>query len=199
MLEDHDMQKVYHYYCKVEEVLVGAGFVVIVALTFLNAMLRLFDYPIIYADDISMLMFSWTAFMGADVAMRHCRLVGMDIVTKKFSPKMQKVFSIIVHLIIIAMMILLIRGGIKIMTINGNRPFNTLANFGIGYGAVTAALPVCGSMMILTALIKIGKLILHFKDDSFTLKGEVNDNTLGEENAGADQAPVNLDDPEEVR
>ena len=83
------MNKVYQFYCKIEEVLVGAGFVIIVALTFLNAVLRLFDMPIIYADDISMLLFSWTAFMGADVAMRHCRLVGMDIVTKKFSPKMQ--------------------------------------------------------------------------------------------------------------
>ena len=85
------------------------------------------------------------------------------------------------------------------MQVNGNRPFNTLANFGIGYGAVTAALPVCGVMMILTALTKIGKLFRHFSDDAFTLKGDVNDNTLGEENAGVDQAPVNLDDPEEVR
>lgn len=193
------MNKVYQFYCKIEEVLVGAGFVIIVALTFLNAVLRLFDMPIIYADDISMLLFSWTAFMGADVAMRHCRLVGMDIVTKKFSPKMQKIFAMAVYAIIIVMMAILIKGGVKIMQVNGNRPFNTLANFGIGYGAVTAALPVCGVMMILTALTKIGKLFRHFSDDAFTLKGDVNDNTLGEENTGVDQAPVNLDDPEEVR
>ena len=37
------MNKVYQFYCKIEEVLVGAGFVIIVALTFLNAVLRLFD------------------------------------------------------------------------------------------------------------------------------------------------------------
>lgn len=193
------MNKLYQYYCKAEEILVGAGFIIIVTLTFLNAILRLFDMPIIYADDVSMLMFSWTAFMGADVAMRHCRLVGMDIVTKKFSPKIQKIVAMAVYAIIIVMMFMLVRGGLKIMQINGNRPFNTLANFGISYGAVTAALPVCGAMMILTALTKIGKLFRHFSDDSFTLKGDVNDNTLGEENAGVDQAPVTLDDPEEVR
>ena len=192
------MNKAYRYYCKAEEVLVGIGFVAIVALTFLNAALRLFDKPIIYADDISMLLFSWTAFLGADVAMRHMRLVGMDIVSKKFSPKVQKILAIIVNAVMIAMLVILVRGGLKIMMINGSRPFNTLANFGIGYGAVTAALPVCGIMMIFTCLVKIGKLILHFQDDEFTLKKEIGDEGLGEENAGLDQAPVNLDDDVKV-
>ena len=84
------MNKVYKYYCKVEEVLVGIGMSTIVALTFLNAVLRIFNNPITYTDDASMLLFSWTAFLGADVAMRHLRLVGMDIVSKKFPPKGQK-------------------------------------------------------------------------------------------------------------
>ncbi|NLV58531.1 MAG: TRAP transporter small permease [Clostridiales bacterium] len=194
------MNKVYKYYCKVEEVLVGIGMSTIVALTFLNAVLRLFDKPIIYADDVSLLLFSWTAFLGADVAMRHLRLVGMDIVSKKFSPKGQKVLAIIVYILIIIILAILILGGFKIMKINGNRPFNTLANFGIGYGAVTAAMPVCGILMILTCLIKIGKLLIHFKDDSYTLKADVaKDNEgLGEENAGMDMTPVNLDDSKEV-
>jgi len=195
------MNKVYRFYCKVEEVLVGTGFIAIVALTFLNAVLRLFDKPIIYADDLSMLLFSWTAFLGADVAMRHLRLVGMDIVSKKFPPKVQKILAIIVYIVMIGILIILIRGGFKIMAVNGNRPFNTLANFGIGYGAVTAALPICGIMMILTCLTKIGKLLVHYKDDSFTLKADVAaDNAgLGEESAGMDQTPVNLDEPKEVQ
>lgn len=191
------MNKVYKVYCKTEEVLVGAGFVIIVALTFLNALLRVFDMPIIYADDISMLLFSWTAFLGADVAMRHLRLVGMDIVSKKFSPKVQKILAMVVYTLMIAMLIILIRGGIKIMQINGNRPFNTLASFGVGYGAVTAALPVCAVMMIITCLTKIFALIRHFGDADFTLKKDVPDEGLGEENAGSDQLPVNLDDAKE--
>ena len=107
------MNKVYKYYCKVEEVLVGIGMSTIVALTFLNAVLRLFDKPIIYADDVSLLLFSWTAFLGADVAMRHLRLVGMDIVSKKFSPKGQKVLAIIVYILIIIILAILILGALK--------------------------------------------------------------------------------------
>ena len=78
------MKKVYEIYCKVEEGIVGLGFITVVALTFMNAVLRVFKMPIVYADDICLLLFSWTAFLGADVSMRYCRLVGMDLVARRF-------------------------------------------------------------------------------------------------------------------
>ena len=188
------MNKIYKLYCKAEEALVGLGFLVIVALTFMNAMLRAFGAPIIYADDICMLLFSWTALMGADVAMRYCRLVGMDILTSKLNPKVQKILGIVVQVIMIGMLFILIKGGLKIVKLNGNRPFNTLEAFGIRYGAVTIAIPVCCSMMILTCITKIMKLILHINDDEFTLKKDAADAKLGEENMGVGEAPVNLDE-----
>ena len=187
------MNKIYKLYCKAEEALVGLGFLIIVALTFMNAVLRAFGAPIIYADDICMLLFSWTALMGADVAMRYCRLVGMDILTTKLDPKVQKILGIVVQVIMIVMLAILIKGGLKIVKLNGSRPFNTLESFGIRYGAVTIAIPVCCSMMILTCITKIAKLILHINDDEFTLKKDAADDKLGEENMGVGEAPVDLD------
>ena len=186
------MNKIYKLYCKAEEVLVGLFFIVIVALTFMNAMLRLFGAPIIYADDICMLLFSWTALMGADVAMRYCRLVGMDIVTSKLSPKVQKAIGLVVQVLMIAMLVVLIKGGVKIVKLNGKRPFNTLEAFGIRYGYVTTSIPVCCSMMIFTCVTKIFKLITHFNDDEFTLKKDAADAKLGEENMGVGEIPVEL-------
>ena len=186
------MNKIYKLYCKAEEALVGLFFIIVVALTFMNAMLRLFGAPIIYADDICMLLFSWTALMGADVAMRYCRLVGMDIVTSKLSPKVQKVIGLVVQVLMIAMLVVLIKGGIKIVKLNGKRPFNTLEAFGIRYGYVTTSIPVCCSMMILTCITKIFKLITHINDDEFTLKKDAADAKLGEENMGVGETPVEL-------
>ena len=186
------MNKIYKLYCKAEEALVGLFFIIVVALTFMNAMLRLFGAPIIYADDICMLLFSWTALMGADVAMRYCRLVGMDIVTSKLSPKVQKIIGVVVQVRMIAMLFVLIKGGIKIVKLNGKRPFNTLEAFGIRYGYVTTSIPVCCSMMILTCITKIFKLITHFNDDEFTLKKDAADAKLGEENMGVGETPVEL-------
>lgn len=186
------MNKIYKLYCKAEEALVGLFFIVIVALTFMNAVLRLLGSPIIYADDICMLLFSWTALMGADVAMRYCRLVGMDILTSKLNAKVQKIIGLIVQVIMIVMLVVLIKGGIKIVKLNGSRPFNTLESFGIRYGAVTTAIPVCCSMMILTCVTKIFKLITHINDDEFTLKKDAADAKLGEENMGVGDTPVEL-------
>lgn len=186
------MNKIYKLYCKAEEALVGLFFIVIVALTFMNAVLRLLGSPIIYADDICMLLFSWTALMGADVAMRYCRLVGMDILTSKLNAKVQKVIGLVVQVIMIVMLVVLIKGGLKIVKLNGSRPFNTLESFGIRYGAVTTAIPVCCSMMILTCVTKIFKLITHINDDEFTLKKDAADAKLGEENMGVGDTPVEL-------
>jgi len=187
------MNKIYKLYCKAEEALVGLFFIIIVALTFMNALLRLFGAPIIYADDICMLLFSWTALMGADVAMRFCRLVGMDICTSKLSPKLQKILGIIVQVIMIVMLVVLIKGGLKIVKLNGSRPFNTLESFGIRYGAVPMSIPVCCSMMILTCVTKIFKLVTHINDDEFTLKKDAADDKLGEENMGVGETPIDLD------
>lgn len=80
----------YKYYFRVQEALVGLGFMGIIVLTFMNAVKWLLDNPIISADDLSLLLFSWVALMGADVAMRYSRLVGMDILTSKLKPKPKK-------------------------------------------------------------------------------------------------------------
>ena len=186
------MNKIYKLYCKAEEALVGLFFIIIVALTFMNAVLRLLGAPIIYADDICMLLFSWTALMGADVAMRYCRLVGMDILTSKMNAKVQKILGLVVQVIMIVMLVVLIKGGLKIVKLNGSRPFNTLESFGIRYGAVTMSIPVCCSMMILTCITKIFKLITHINDDEFTLKKDAADAKLGEENMGVGDTPVEL-------
>ena len=193
------MSKIYRLYCRTEEAIVGVGFAAIVLLTFSNAVLRVFDRPIIYSDDLCLMLFSWTALLGADVAMRHSRLVGMDILTSKLPPKVQKALGILVNVIMIFILITLVRGGIKIIGVNGDRPFNTLGAFGIRYSAVTMALPVGGVLMVFTCLMKLGKLLMHFKDDSYNIKHDVPDKYIGEENTGLDQETVDFSETMEAK
>ena len=186
------MKKIYSVYCRIEDIIVGLGFATIVILTFMNAVLRYCGTPIIIADDTCLLLFSWTAFLGADVAMRYSRLVGMDILVSKLSPKVQKVLQLVVYGIMIAILAVLLRGGLAIIKTNGARPFNTLASFGINYGAVTASLPVGSAMMILTCITKIWKIVTHFGDDAYNVRKD-NPDVVGEENTGADEKPVEFD------
>ena len=88
MLEERTMLKtVYRIYCRVEEVFVGVCFFGVVGLTFVNAVMRYCGKPIVTAEDLCLLLFPWAAFVGADVALRHSRMVGMDLVIRKFVPK----------------------------------------------------------------------------------------------------------------
>jgi TRAP-type C4-dicarboxylate transport system permease small subunit len=174
-------QKVYRVYCRVEEVVVGACFITIVGLTFINALLRVFGRPIITADDICLLLFSWAALLGADVALRYSRLVGMDILVTKLPAKCQKFFQLLVYLIMITAMILFIRAGFTLANRNWKRSFNSLP---VSYGWVTVSFPVGCCLMIFTSVLKSFKVITHFKDDSYNVKHD-NPDIVGEEFTGA--------------
>ena len=174
------LQKVYRIYCRLEELIVGACFTTIVGLTFLNAVLRVFRRPIITADDICLLLFSWAALLGADVALRYSRLVGMDILVSKFPARWQKFFQVLVYMIMVGAMLLFLRSGFLLATRNWKRAFNSLP---ISYGWVTLSFPVSCCLMIFTAILKIIKVVIHFKDDSYNVRKD-NPDITGEEFTG---------------
>lgn len=158
------MKTIYKWYCKIETYLVAAGFFAIVALTFVNAVLRIFNKPIIATDDICSLLFAWVSFMGADVAMRSDRLVGMNIITMKLPMKAQKCIAIGVRVFMIAILSFFIVKGVKLANMNWARAFNTLS--GVSYGWVTLSLPVCSAQMVLTCVLKLIAAFRNFGDDS---------------------------------
>ena len=170
-------QKVYRIYCRAQEIIIGTFFAAIVFLTFINAVLRTMNRPIPTTDDVCSLLFAWAALLGADVALRYSRLVGMDILVTKFSPKWQKFFQILVYVIMIIAMVIFIRYGIALATRNWLRFLNTLP---ISYGWVTLSFPVGCGMMIFTSIVKIGKILNHYKDDSYNVRKD-NIDIVGEE------------------
>ncbi|MDR2390192.1 MAG: TRAP transporter small permease [Planctomycetota bacterium] len=163
------MKKMYDRYCLAEEVLCGALFASIVVLVFSSAVLRLFNNPLIWADDIAKLCFAWSAFLGADIAMRRCRLVGVDIVLLRLSPRLQKIVLLLGHLAIAATLAIFIFYGIKLTYASLNRHFQTIP---ISYSYVSVCLPVGSLCMLLTAAVRMGKLRRHLRDDEYSLAGE---------------------------
>mgnify|MGYP002627209631 CR=1 FL=1 len=167
------MKKIYKYYCKVETIIACAGFFTIIAMTFGNAVLRLLNKPIPTSDDICTLLFAWVSFLGADIALRSNRLVSMNLVTMNLPVKVQKVLSLIVYGIMLAVLGLFVVKGYQLARMNWLRFFNTLP---ISYGWATLSLPVCSVLMIITVLIKLTVTVMHFKDDSFSISMHDPDN-----------------------
>ena len=161
------MKTAYRIYCRIEEIFVGLCFFGVVALTFFNAMLRYFGKPIVVAEDACLLLFPWAAFIGADVALRYSRLVGMDLVLRKMEPKTQKSVQLLIFAILITGMLIIIPLGFKLAASNWNRVLNSLP---ISYGFVTISLPTACILMIFTSIIKMTRIIANFKDDNYDFK-----------------------------
>ena len=164
-------------YCRVQEIIVGTFFALVVFLTFTNAVLRTMNRPIVTADDICLLLFSWTALLGADVALRYSRLVGMDMLVNKLSPKLQKSLQLLVFGIMITAMLVFIRYGITLAARNWPRFLNTLP---ISYGWVTISFPVGCSMMIFTSITKMVKIVKNFNSVNYNVRKD-NPDVVGEE------------------
>jgi len=97
--------------------------------------------------------------------MRYSRLVGVDILVKKLPPKIAKIVQILVFGIIISLLMSFVYYGIKLSIESADRSFQTLSKF--SYSIVTVSLPVSSALMILTASLKISKIIKNFKDDNY--------------------------------
>ena len=167
------MKKLYKIYCKPEIALAAAGFFAIIVLTFGNAVLRLFNRPIVANDDICALLFAWVSFMGADIALRSNRLVGMDILTMNLPIRIQKVLQLIVYIIMMVIMGMFVYQGTGLAKLNWARVFNSRP---MSYGWVTLSLAVCGLMMMISLVIKVAVVIKEFSNDSFNIKMHDPDN-----------------------
>ena len=124
-------------------------------------------------DDICALLFAWVSFMGADIALRSNRLVGMDILTMNLPIRIQKVLQLIVYIIMMVIMGMFVYQGTGLAKLNWARVFNSRP---MSYGWVTLSLAVCGLMMMISLVIKVAVVIKEFSNDSFNIKMHDPDN-----------------------
>lgn len=165
------MQVFYRRLCAFEEALTATMFAFIVGLIFLAAFFRAFNYPLIWADDVASFLFSWVAFLGADIALRHSRLVGVDLLIDAVPPKVRKVLEIIVFSIMIVLLTAFVYYGINLSVRNWDRDFQTLSF--MSYSAVTLSLPVASVLMFISSATKVVRLIRNFRDDTYRVKDDV--------------------------
>ena len=81
------MKKFYEGFCKVEQFLCNVGFMLMIALVFISSIARGVGHPLAWSIDVAQLMLCWTTLIGADVAFRHKRFQGLDLLTRRFPIK----------------------------------------------------------------------------------------------------------------
>lgn len=154
------MKKVYNAYCKAEEFLFSFLFAVMVALVFSSAIARGIGKPLAWSLDVAQLLLCWTSLVGADVAFRHDKFIGLDLFTRKMPVKVQKVLEIVVLVLMQVAFCIFIYYGVMLSIKSWNRSFQTLP---ISYSFITIALPVMSTLMTLTNILKIIDKVKNFK------------------------------------
>ncbi|MDR1377718.1 MAG: TRAP transporter small permease [Synergistaceae bacterium] len=158
------IKRYYEIVCKVEETLATFGLIVMTVLILISAIGRCVGRPQNWAVDISLLLFSWVSFMGADVGIRQNRIINVDFLTSRLSLNCQRAIAVAWSLVVIVFLVILIVYGIPLCISNTKRQFQNIA---MSYSYVTASLPICSFFMIISASIKLKKQILDY---SSTLK-----------------------------
>lgn len=154
------MKKVYNAYCKAEESLFSFLFAVMVALVFSSAIARGIGKPLAWSLDVAQLLLCWTSLVGADVAFRHDKFIGLDLFTRKMPVKVQKVLEIVVLVLMQVAFCIFIYYGVMLSIKSWKRSFQTLP---ISYSFITIALPVMSTLMTLTNILKIIDKVKNFK------------------------------------
>lgn len=160
------LSKFYNYFCKAEEFLVSAFVAIITFLVFLSAVGRFARHPLNWAQDLSLLLFAWVVFLGADISLRKADFVRVDMLVSLFPRKVQKFLYYFWYLVAVLFLCILTRYGFPLAMENTKRLFQTL---GISYSWATISAPV-GSILIIVTIIL--KLVKHWNDSEIVSQGK---------------------------
>ena len=160
------LKAIYRVFCLVEETIVAVFIAAITFLVFVSAIARGMGYPINWAPDTAMLLLAWVIFLGADAALRRMDFIRVDILIRKFPPKLQKFLYYLYYVAIVMFLGLLVRFGIPLSIENSRRNFQALD---ISYSWATMSVPVGAFAMIITIIIK---LVNRWKESEIKVEGK---------------------------
>ena len=147
------MKRVYAFICKCETVFIKVLFVFLVALVFIAAFTRYIGYPINWSVDMAQCLFAWCTFLAADVAMRNDKLMKVDFLVGKLPENKRNVIEAINLFTILLFLAALIGFGLWLSYTTRFRTFQGIPGF--SYTWVTLSVPVGGSLMLITTILKI--------------------------------------------
>ena len=138
---------------RVTEWIMALMLAVMVGLVFGNVVLRyVFNSGIVAAEEIARLMFVWLVFLGATVALRHQRHLGLEILQSRL------VCAVIAHLMMLYALWLFMQGS-WVQLLIGMETFSTVLRFPMAFYAAAGFFPAIA--MALTVLANLWRIVTN--------------------------------------
>lgn len=151
---------VYNALYRAEFVVTAIGLTLVIFFVFFAAVFRWVGMPIQWATDIAQLLFAWIVFLGADLACKENRHIGIEIFEQRFNIRVQVGLKIIWAILIIIFLGICFYFGIILCFGNYLRRFNTI---NISYSWMTASVPVGSFLMLITFIKSLLDNIAEFR------------------------------------
>jgi TRAP-type C4-dicarboxylate transport system permease small subunit len=147
---------------KIEEFCVSIFLVLLILLVFFAAILRFSSIDVIWAVDVAQMLFAWTTFLGADLALHKHKHIGVDMLVNRLPNVVQRIILFFLYFLMLVFLGVIVFYGAKLCVVNYQRFFYTLP---ISYSFVTAAGPVGCLLMFMTVC---SHLVGFFRDGGFS-------------------------------
>jgi TRAP-type C4-dicarboxylate transport system permease small subunit len=138
-----------------EEILGCCCLVVFVSLTLVNVVLRYgFNFVLSWAEEVILIAFSWSVFLGAITAFRQDRHVAIDVIVAMFPAKVRRVVYILIDALVLVLNIYLAYLSVVLCMKVGVKTTYVLK---ISFVYVDAALVVSFGLMAVFGVIRLIK------------------------------------------
>lgn len=141
--------------CNIEIVLAIICLLSSVFIIVISAIMRKIGMPINWGLDIALLLFTWSTFLGADIAFRDDKFINVDILFLKMPKSLQRPLELVIYITIFIFLSALIYLGAILSAFTWPRTFQGIPT--LSYTWVTLSVPVCSFFMIITTVIKMFK------------------------------------------
>jgi len=129
------------------DVLTEVLLAVMVVVVFVQVIFRFFiQLPLSWSEEVARYVFVWIIWMGAATAVRERGHPGMDILTRSFSPKWQRLTEIAMSLLFVATLLAVIVTGFALAYANMSQPSPAME---LPMGIPYAAIPLSALIMLI--------------------------------------------------
>ena len=103
-----------------------------------------FDLPLSWSEETATYVFIWWVYLGAALAVRTENHLGIDYLVSRFPPRLLRLNTILVYVLMLAFVVLMFRYGIFLTrtTMNDLTPITQ-----IPFGLIFLIQPICGVFM----------------------------------------------------
>ena len=147
------LKKIYDAVCKVEMVIAVFFLSTSLSVIFIAAVFRTMGSPIRWGFDIALLLFTWSTFLGADIAFRRKGLVSVDMFVNKLPQRVQWLIGIFVYICLFSSMAFMVYVGTRLTIFTRPRVFNAIPQ--VSHAWATASVPVSMFLMLISCIIQI--------------------------------------------